>query len=138
MAIYTAKLTVPAGTPRDSPVSVSVDLAKAVLTRILVRIPPGHCAVTGLRILYGRLQLWPEERGTWLSGDDETLTWDEYFELPHDPTRLTIEGYNESTEYEHSFLIRFATLPKRIALWQLALSRFVEAFRKLTGIGWKT
>jgi len=134
MAIYTIKLTIPANTPRDAPVSTSVELARAVLTRISLRIPPGHCAVTGLRIKYGRLQLWPEEPDTWLTGDDETLMWDEYFELPHDPTRLTIEAYNESAEYEHTFLIRLITLPKAIALWQVALVKFAEAFRRLVGL----
>jgi len=134
MAIYTIKLTIPANTSKDAPVSTSVKLARAVLTRISLRIPPGHCAVTGLRIKYGRLQLWPEEPGTWLTGDDETLAWDEYFELPHDPTRLTIEAYNESAEYEHTFLIRLITLPKAIALWQVALVKFAEAFRRLVGL----
>jgi len=134
MAIYTAKLTIPANTPRDSPVSVSVSLEKAVLTRIFIRIPPGHEALAGLRVKYGRLQLWPEESDTWLSGDDETLAWDEYFELPHDPTTLTLEGYNEDDKYEHSFLVRFTTLPKPIALWQIALAKFVQMFSRLIGL----
>jgi len=134
MAIYTVKLTIPPNTAKDSPVSTTVELAKAVLTRMSVRIPPGHCAVTGLRILYGRLQLWPEEKGTWLSGDDETLTWDEYFELPHDPTRLIIEAYNESERYDHTFLIRLTTTPKHIALWQVAIVKFTETFRRLVGL----
>jgi len=135
MAVYTIEITVPPKTPPKSPTRTSIELKKAVLTRMSVRIPPGHCAVTGLRILYGRLQLWPEEKGTWLSGDDETLVWDEYFDLPHDPTRLVIEAYNESERYDHTFLLRFSTTPKHIALWQVALVKFVDAFRRITGVG---
>jgi len=134
MAIYTIKLTVPANTPVDKPKRTTVDLAKAVLTRISIRIPPGHFALTGLRILYGRLQLWPEESGTWFSGDDEVIEWTEYFELPHDPTRLTLEAYNEDEAYDHSFLIRIATLPKAIAAPWLAIAKFVETFRRLIGV----
>jgi len=134
MAIYTAKLTIPPNTPRDSPVSVSVSLKKAVLTRIFIRIPPGHEALAGLCVKYGRLQLWPAEPGTGLSGDDETLAWDEYFELTPDPTTLTLEGYNEDDKYEHSFLVRFTTLPKPIALWQIALAKFVQMFSRLIGL----
>jgi len=134
MAIYTAKLTIPANTPRDSPVSVSVSLEKAVLVRISIRIPPGHEALAGLRIKYGRLQLWPEEPDTWLSGDDEAITWDEYFVLPDDPTRLILEGYNEDDTYEHSFLVRFMTLPKAIAYPWMAVNRFVRMLSKLIGL----
>jgi len=133
MAIYTIKLTVPANTPVDKPKRTTVDLAKAVLTRISIRIPPGHFALTGLRILYGRLQLWPEESGTWLTGDDEAITWNEYFELPDDPTRLTLEGYNEDDTYEHSFYVRLMTLPKAIAYPWLAVARFVKLFSRLIG-----
>jgi len=134
MAIYTVKLTIPPNTPRDSPVSTTVKLVKAVLTRISIRIPPGHHALAGLRILYGRLRLWPEEKDTWITGDDETLAWDEYFDLPHDPTRLTLEGYNEDDTYEHSFYVRLMTLPKAIAYPWLAVARFVRAFEKLVGM----
>jgi len=134
VAIYTAKLTIPANTPRDSPVSVSIELTRAVLTRISIRIPPGHCALTGLRISYGDMQLWPEESGTWVSGDDEALEWNEYFELPDDPTRLTLEGYNEDVKYEHSFYVRMMTLPKAIAYPWLAISKFVKLFSRLVGL----
>jgi len=134
MAIYIVKLTIPPNTPKDSPVSTTVELKKAVLTRISVRIPAGHHALAGLRILYGRLRLWPEERDTWITGDDETLVWDEYFELPHDPTRLTVEGYNEDDTYEHAFYLRFMTLPKAIAAPWLAVARFVKAFGRLVGL----
>jgi len=134
MAIYIVKLTIPPNTPRDSPVSTTVKLAKAILTRISIRIPAGHHALAGLRILYGRLRLWPEEKDTWITGDDETLVWDEYFDLPHDPTRLTLEGYNEDDTYEHSFYVRLMTLPKAIAAPWLGVARFVQAFEKLVGM----
>jgi len=134
VALYTAKLTIPANTPRDSPVSTSVKLKRAVLVRISIRIPPGHFALTGLRIKYGRLQLWPEEPDTWLTGDDEAIMWDEYFELPHDPTRLTLEGYNEDVTYEHSFYVRFMTLPKIVAAWMIAVSRLVNLLSRLIGV----
>jgi len=134
VAIYTIKLTIPANTSKDAPVSTSVELARAVLVRFSLRIPPGHCALTGLRIKYGRMQLWPEEPDTWISGDDEALEWNEYFELPDDPTRLTLEGYNEDVAYEHSFYVRMMTLPKAIAYPWLAVSKFVKLLSRLVGL----
>jgi len=134
MAIYTAKLTIPANTPRDRPVSVSIELTRAVLTRLSIRIPAGHCALTGLRISYADMCLWQEESGTWISGDDEVLEWNEYFELPDDPTRLTLEGYNEDDTYEHSFYVRMMTLPKAIAYPWLVVSKFVKLFSRLVGL----
>jgi len=84
--------------------------------------------------MYGETQLFPEERGQWVSGDDETVEWQEYFELPDDPTRLRLEGYNEDDMYEHSFYVRFAALPKRIAAPWLGVARFVELFSRLIGL----
>jgi len=134
MPIYTAVLTIPANTPKDDPRKTQVELKRAVLTEISIRIPAGHHALTGIRILYGDLQLFPEEVGTWLQGDDEVIDWQEYFELPDDPTRLRIEGYNEDDTYEHSFYLRFATLPKRVAAPWLAIARFVKLFSRLVGL----
>jgi len=134
MAIYTAKLTIPANTPRDSPVSVTVELERAVITRIIIRIPSGHLVLTGMRICYGDMQLWPEESGTWITGENEVIDWTEYFELPDDPTRLRLEGYNEDDTYDHAFLIRICTLPRAIAAPWLAVSKFVQIFSRLLGL----
>jgi len=47
---------------------------------------------------------------------------------------LTIEGYNEDDTYEHSFYLRFATLPKQVAAPWLVISRFVNLFSRLVGL----
>jgi len=134
MAVYVIKLTVPPNVPPEKPKRTTIQLKKAILTRISIKIPPGHHALAGLRILYGHIQIWPEEKGTWLSGDDETMQWDEYFELPTYPTKLTLEAYNEDDTYEHSFVIRLMTLPKAIAAPWLGVARFVQTFEKLVGM----
>jgi len=134
VAIYTIKLTIPPNTPPESPERTTVKLRKAILTHMSIRIPPGHHALAGIRVLYGITQLWPEETGTWLTGDDEVLEWEEYFELPTDPTTLVLEGYNEDDTYEHSFYIRLMTLPKAIAAPWLGIVRFVQMFEKLVGM----
>jgi len=134
MVVYVVKITIPKNTPKTSPKEVTVELEKAVITRLFIQIPPGHHALTGLRIMYGNLQLWPKEFDTWFTGDDIVLNFDEYFELPDDPTKLRIEGYNEDDTYDHSFIIHIATLPRYIAGWMIALTRFVRLFRRLIGL----
>jgi len=84
--------------------------------------------------MYGETQLFPEKRDTWLTGDNETIEWQEYFKLPDNPTRLRLEGYNESTRYSHTFIIRLVTLPEWIALWQALLARFIKLFARLLGV----
>jgi len=134
MAIYVVKITIPKNTPKISPKEVTIELEKAVITRLFIQIPAGHHALTGLRIMYGNLQLFPKEFGMWFTGSDIVLNFDEYFELPENPTILRIEGYNEDDTYAHSFIITIATLPKHIVGWMIALTRFVRLFRRLIGL----
>jgi len=132
--IYSIKFTIPANIPKDRPKKHVVKIEKGVITRLFIQIPYGHFGLTGLRIFYGNLQLWPKEPGTWFIGDDIVLNFDEYYELPDDPTRLTLMGYNEDEELEHSFIIHIAVLPKIIAGWAIAISRFVRLFGRLIGL----
>jgi len=132
--IYSIKFTVPANTSKTKPKKQIIELKKGVITRLFIQIPYGHFGLTGLRILYGNLQLWPEEVDTWFIGDDIVLNFDEYFELPADPTKLTLVGYNEDEELDHSFIIHIAVLPKIIAGWAIAISRFVRLFGRMIGL----
>jgi len=132
--IYSIKFTIPANTSKTNPKKQVVELKKGVIHRIIISIPRGHGGVTGLRIMYGNLQLWPEEPDTWFSGDGEILDFVEYFELPSDPTKLTLEGYNESVSYDHSFHIRIGILPKLIAAPWFIIARFVRILSRLIGI----
>jgi len=133
LTVYTVTLTVPKNTPKEKPIEAAVSLEKAVVTRLFIQIPAGHHLLTGLRILYGDLQLWPRWSGTWFRGDNIVLDFEEFFELPDDPTTLRIQAYNEDDTFSHSFVVHISTLPKRIAGWMVALARFVGLLRRLIG-----
>jgi len=50
---YTATVEIPANTPEDKPVAVEVKVEGAVLKRISVLIPPGHCGLARLALARG-------------------------------------------------------------------------------------
>jgi len=107
--IWTTSITIPPNTPSTSPVEQSFTIKGDYLVGVSVLIPAGHHAVAGLRIYYGNRQIIPANEDGWLRGDDESLYWSENMKLPEPETTLRILGYNDSTNYDHTFYIRFIT-----------------------------
>jgi len=138
MPVYAETLTISPSTPKDSPAERKVTLRKGLLYRVGIQIPPGHWALTGLRIRYGEMQLWPTEPGTWFKGDDLEFEFEERWDLPEDPTVLRIEGYNEDDTYEHTFYIRLFILPPEEVSLVRALAELPRKIARaiLRAFGW--
>lgn len=135
--LYTFDFMIPANTPINSPVEKQITIEGQALTSIIILIPPGHAALTGLQIYYGDLQLVPANKGEWLKGDDETLTFPETFELPEPTTTLNMLGYNLDTQNNHTFYVRLVTVseseyvaPSTVAQANTAMATF---FQRLLG-----
>jgi len=122
--LYTTSITIPANTPASSPVTKDIMLKSGVLTKVSVLIPAGHFALAHLIIRYGGTQIIPDVGD--ISGDDETLSWSEYIDIPEPHRTLTLVGWNDDDTYAHTFYIRFEILPKIIALPQLYFSEIIE------------
>jgi len=117
--LYTIVLNVPANTPVTSPVKQDIVLETGVLSKVSVLIPSGHAGLAHLVILYGETQVIPREGD--ISGDDETLTFTECFEIAAPSETLTLVGWNEDDTYDHEFIVRFEVLP----LWLAAPAKYI-------------
>lgn len=104
--LFTFAVTVPPNTPWDQPITQELKLRAGVITKIAVLIPAGHQTLAHLAIKYGMTQIIPHGEDQWIEGDDETLEWNEDFELPYEPISLTASAWNEDDTYPHSFFIR--------------------------------
>jgi hypothetical protein len=131
MPVYCEKLTIPANTPAENPVSVDITLKQKLITRMEVFFPKGCRNMVGIQIRYGIKQFWPEEKDTWLYGEDETVSWEERFEMPSTNETLTVYGCSPGTIYDHTVVIRIMTLPMGFYFLESLIQRLKEIFEKI-------
>ncbi|MEM3943798.1 MAG: hypothetical protein QXJ59_06910 [Thermofilaceae archaeon] len=123
MGLYYTQLTVPA----NRKAATTLPVEGEAVTRVEVRFPPGPQYLTGVRISWGAVQIFPRPAGAYVFGDDEIVFDDMYFQLIEQPTVLTIEGINYDQVYPHTVYIRVKTYEKReepVSRLAAALSRF--------------
>jgi len=67
----------------------------------------------------------------WLIGDNEIYEIPVHYSAPEVPFEVTIEGYNDSIRYPHSFIIQIIAVPKIIALPHIIFEKLVDIIRVL-------
>lgn len=110
--LYTTQLTVPAGTPIAAPVTAPVVLDDLNLDSVEIIIPDGHVQLTGIAITSGGFPVIPFNIGTWISGNNDRLTFDYDAEIT--ANGLTVAGYNLDI-YPHTFYLRWQLSRKTAA-----------------------
>jgi len=132
---YTVVLTIPPNTPETVPVTKTITIEGAVLDRIHFLIPAGHHALARMAIFYGIEQIFPTERGTWLRGDDEDFSVRLNWPLPERKTTITLKGWNEDTEYEHTFYLRLEVTERveEARPWDV-ITDFVVILKRIMGL----
>jgi len=117
------------------PVSADLTVEGAMLSRLHVLIPPGHCGLARLAVFYGNARIFPIEPGTWLRGDNQYLALDIRWPLPESRCTLTFKGWNEDDTYPHTFymLVEVAEAVEEVQPWRL-LSDFLSIIKALMGI----
>ena len=125
------ELTVPANTPSSSPVEAEVEIKEEVIVKVECRFYAGCAGMVYTACYYGEEQLFPRPHGSYLHGDDETISWSEYHELPESPCVLTIRAWSPGTSYDHTITWRINALPKKYAFWWAVLDRFIGFLAKI-------
>lgn len=134
MTLYVKTITVETSYNSETNTkSAEIEIREDVVFYIGVRFPPGPATKLKIAIFYGEEQIFPSSKGEWCSGDNEVL-WDYImWEVPEKPCKLRIKGYNTSTTYDHSAIIRIIALPKWVLYGIKMLSRlayFMEILAK--------
>jgi hypothetical protein len=131
MAIYSEKIIVPADTKEDNPVTLDIMLKEKFITSMAVSFEDGCAWMVGVRIMYGIKQFWPDRKGTWIFGNNETIEWEERFEMPAEGEKLTIVAVSPNTKYDHTIFIRITTLPKGFYFLETLLDRLNKLWSKI-------
>lgn len=102
--VVARKITVPAGTLSSAPLSTDVSFDQGTVTRVEIVIPDGHAGLTGLALQQAQQQIIPEDAGTWVISNDETIGWDVSDYLNNGNWQTL--AYNTDV-FDHSFYLRF-------------------------------
>jgi hypothetical protein len=112
---YAWDITVPLSTPESDPVVKVLKLSKGVIVKVDIKFPDGCHGGVKVRLLRYEHQFIPLNRDDWVTGDAETVTTPEYFELSEAPAQLKFVGCAPETFYVHTITVRITILPKPIA-----------------------
>ena len=111
--LFVKPLTIPANTSSGVPASVSLVCTAGRVTEVEILFPPGCQGLVGVRVKEFEHIVWPTNPDEWLIANDETIAWDEDFDLSGLPWMLTIEGYNDDDTFPHTIYCRFAMMEAR-------------------------
>jgi hypothetical protein len=131
MPVYSEKLTIPANTSINNPVSLDIVLKQKLINRMEVSFPSGCRNLVGVQIKYGIKQFWPEKEDTWLWGENKTVAWEERFEMPSVNEKLTIYGCSPGTIYDHTIVVRIMTLPQGFYFLETLLQALQRLWEKI-------
>lgn len=127
-------ITVAAGTAEASPLTQTLKLSKGTITRIDVKFPAGCHGQVKVRLLRSESQLVPLSGGEWVTGDDETVPTEPYYELNETPAELKLQACSPLASYSHTVTVRVAVTPAEVASPGRILGALVDAMRRLLGL----
>lgn len=130
---FNFKLTIPAETEQDEPEQLIMPMSYGIITQVGITIPDGHKETAKLRIKYHEVQLYPLNRGEWYKGDGCSIEFEDRFPFIVEPYELKAEGYNESTLYEHGFLMNFNVMLPEDVGWTKIPDRQMQKLYDLLG-----
>lgn len=126
-------ITILAGTTEKAPKKQTLKLSKGVITSLDVKYPAGCHGMVQVRLLRYESQLVPLSRDEWLTGDDETVHTEGFYELTAKPYQLKFVGSSPGTTYDHTVSVRVLVLPKAVAT-MVPLINILTTFLKRIGV----
>lgn len=104
--VFVKSVTTTKDTIISSPLESFIDVARGLLYRSQIVIPPGSSGLVGIKIFEGGHQMFPVSRDEWLTGDNETIDFGDLYYITTTKTRLRILTYNVDDTYSHKLIVR--------------------------------
>jgi len=128
--IHAKTITVPANTVSTELYSVKWKIPTGIIYQIMVIIPTGHANLTGLRIMNGAFQVWPNEVGEFFHGNNLVINFNDLYDKSSSPLYLELLAYNTDTQYNHEFQVLLGIESKDVFLSRYVPSMTYELFIK--------
>jgi len=113
MALYIVKLTVPPNTSEYNPIEEKVTVEGKMLEKIEYRFPAGCFETVKVNVQYGNRRISPKGKVKYVDGEDEKIEDPVEWDLPARRTTLTIVGWSEAEDFEHTVTVRLIVRPYR-------------------------
>lgn len=110
--VHQFSVTIPAGTPIDSPFTDELGQANYEIESVDVEVPPGPSGLVGFYIALDEQQWIPWEMGEYIIWDNRTESWQTEDQTVNSGWEIT--GYNLG-QYDHTITVRFHTNPIPVA-----------------------
>jgi hypothetical protein len=124
--LFSWRITVTAGTAEDSPITETLKLTAGVMTLIQVRFEKGCKHLVMVKLLRAEHQILPANPGQWLTGDEETVVDEPYYELVVQPIDLKFLACSPSCTYDHDIAVRVLILPTGVVFWWQMLEKILR------------
>lgn len=103
---FTFPITIPANTPATAKLKTILPLTRGTVTHVNIEFPAGHVGLTHLGINRGLNQVWPTNPDATFKSSNETIIWEEKYELDVAPFQFEAYAWNEDDTYDHTITIR--------------------------------
>jgi len=111
MATFLETLTVPAGTPLDTPVQQELIITPGVALVARLYVPPGPRGELYLRLLHRGVQLAPARAGTWWRLDNITVSYPLDVQVSSGDNFFYLQGASPSASFGHTVDFEVVTDP---------------------------
>ena len=132
MPFFSFSISTEANRSKANALSTKLLLCPGIIHRINVRIPPGSEGLLHCQIKHGLYQISPTRDGDW-HGDDERITYREFYDLNGGPFELVTFTWNDDDTYPHEIIIGFGVLPRWVLLPFVIASKIKKVFQTLIG-----
>ena len=109
--IYVFPITIPANTAETAKLKTTLALTRGQISRVNIEFPAGHVGLTHLHLNRGLYQVWPSNPAANFKSSNETIIWEEMYELDTPPYQLEAYAWNEDDTYEHTITVRLVLDP---------------------------
>lgn len=104
---YDFTITIPKNTLKSKPIKANCKLTYGIIQHVSIAFPPGPKGLAHLVINRFEHQVWPTNPGGSFAWDCYTIEFSEEFDLTTNPHTLTLIGWNDDDEHQHTITVRF-------------------------------
>lgn len=124
-------ITITADTKEATPKEQQLELPIGIITKVDIKFPAGCHGMVKVRLSRWTFQLVPLSSGEWVTGDNETIPTETYYELFEVPTFLTFKGCSPDTVNLHKITVRIEVNPVTSASQQQIIERLDKILEAL-------
>ncbi len=127
--LYTFAITIPPNTLEPIIPTAVMALTAGTVTRVLIDFPAGQIGLTHLRIRRGLYQVWPSNPEANFSSSNDTIDWNDEYDLTDAPFQFEAYAWNLDDTYSHTITVHFAVEP---ATQEQSV---IDQIKQLVGLG---